>query len=180
MKGLLALVYFLLISNLLPSQTIIFDDSDDELLKLSNENFYEIAFRKSNGSVFYIIDKSTDQEISKGSHSENLWYAKLPAAQDLSLIGGSDYSREGVNKFQYVWDDSLNTLTLDYIPDPISNNRLEVEITVTPSDQNSLDFKASLINNYGFNLEHFNLPADLILLQDEVEEAQWPPATSPG
>ncbi len=174
MKRSRSLAFFMLISNLLPGQTILFNDSDDELLKLSNENFYEIAFRKSNGSVFYIIDKSTNQEISKGSHSENLWYAILPPAQELSFIGGSDYSPEGVNKFQYAWDDDLNKLTMDYIPDPSSNNRLEVEITVTASDQNSLDFKASLVNNYGFNLEYFNLPADLILLQDEVEEALLP------
>ena len=92
MKRSLSLAFFLMISILLRSQTIIFDDSDDELLKLSNENYYEIAFRKSNGSVFYIVDKSTGQEISKGSHSENLWYALLPPAQDLSFIGGSDDS----------------------------------------------------------------------------------------
>ena len=49
------------------AKTIYFDDSDPDIMVLGNAAYYEIGFRKSNGSIAYVIDKSTDEYITLGS-----------------------------------------------------------------------------------------------------------------
>ncbi len=71
-------------------QGIYFDDSGPEIMILGNGATYEIGFRKSNGSIAYITDKSTGQHVTLGSRYECLWGAVFPDGTP-DFVGGCHF-----------------------------------------------------------------------------------------
>src|SRR5690242_10240534 len=60
---------------------------EDNLIKLSNAH-YEIAFHSENGAIAYILDMTTQKNISDGNAGGNLWLAALDNAK--SVASSSD------------------------------------------------------------------------------------------
>ena len=149
---------------------VYFNDSDPVTMKLGNNSFYEIGFRKTNGSIEYITDKTTGINISLGSRDENLWRIY----SDLSYFGGANYDTTGANQFSYVWNAPTNTLTLSYTPDPFADQRITASVNVNASVNAFFDLQLSLINNYNDTLEIICFPSNLVFMENEIQKAYLP------
>ncbi len=75
---LMRLTLWLCISCLLPdsgwTQSIYFDDSDSDTIKVGN-SYYEVRLLKVNGNIVGIDDKSTAATICSGT--ESIWKAQF-------------------------------------------------------------------------------------------------------
>jgi hypothetical protein len=75
------LVFLLALSHVLEAQGIYLNDSAPDIIVLGNRAYYEVGFRKSNGALAYIKDKSVGQNVSLGSRNECLWGAVFHRGQ---------------------------------------------------------------------------------------------------
>lgn len=154
-------------------QNVYFDDSGSNIVVGSDD--YEIAFRKRDGGIVYIEDKSTDRFVSTGSLNGCIWvivfdYQSTPA----DYIESCSYTPEGANRFDYHWLPASRQLILNYTPDPAATQSVDVTITVTPSASAWFDLNFSLINNWGYVPEDVKFPADLIFARNDMEEVLIP------
>ncbi|RME61404.1 MAG: hypothetical protein D6790_07870, partial [Caldilineae bacterium] len=173
--AVLAAVMLMLILGTSPAraQGISFDDSGPDLMVLSNGTDYEVAFRKANGSIAYILDKTTGQQVSAGSRFECLWGAVFPGAAP-EYVGGCSFSAGGANRFTYTWAPDSHTLTLRYTPDPGAPQRVSAQVSVTASEEPWFDMRLSLENHWGAVLDYVLFPSDLVFLESEIQEALLP------
>jgi hypothetical protein len=153
---------------------IYFDDSDPDLVLLGNGAYYEIAFRKSNGAIAYIIDKSTGQAVTLGSRNECLWGAVFsegrPGVED--YVGGCNYNSAAPNRFSYTW--AAPTLTFDYSPDPTASRQVSAQVIVTGSEAPWFDMRLQLLNNWGSVLDEVLFPSEWVFVEEDIEEAVLP------
>ena len=112
-------------------------------MKLGNNSFYEIGFRKTNGSIEYITDKTTGMDISLGSRDENLWGIKK-LYSDISYFGGANYDVIAANQFSYAWDELTSTLIFSYTPDSFAVQRITASVIVNASVNAFFDLQLSL------------------------------------
>ncbi len=157
----------------LMAQTIYFDDSSPNVMKLGNTSFYEIGLRMSNGSIAYLIDKSSGQSLTHGSRYEQLWGAVFPSAP-VNYIGGASYHSTAKNKFSYQWNETAETLTLFYTPDSSTPQRVTAEVMITASPEAYFDLRLHLKNEWGYTLDYALFPSDLVFKEAEVETALLP------
>ncbi len=157
------------------SQGIVFDDSGIEIL-VGNADYYEIGFRKSNGSVAFIKDKTTGRDVTIGSRNECLWGAFFPdAAPPLqSYVGGCSFGAEGASQFSYSWSQATATLTLDYIFDPMATSQVSAQVVVTFSEEPWLDMRLELSNDWGVDAEDIIFPSDLLFVRADIEHVLLP------
>jgi hypothetical protein len=140
---------------------------------LGNGTYYEIAFRKSNGAIAYITDKSTGQHITLGSRYECLWGAVFPnGAPD--YVGGCSFNAAWPNTFSYAWSSATHTLTLDYTPDPMSSQQVTAQVVVTASEGPWFDMRLELRNDWGHVLDYILFPSDMVFVEADIEEALLP------
>ena len=155
------------------AKTIYFDDSDPDIMVLGNAAYYEIGFRKSNGSIAYVIDKSTDEYITLGSRYECLWGAVFPDGTP-DYVGGCSYNVTGANYFGYAWSASTHTLTLNYTPDPAASQQVTAQVVVAASEGTWFDMRLQIQNNWGYALDYVLFPSDLVFIEADIEEALLP------
>jgi hypothetical protein len=153
-------------------QGIYFDDSGPEIMVLGNGT-YEIGFRKSNGSVAYITDKSTGQQVTLGSRYECLWGAWFPDGTP-SWVGGCSFAATWPNRFSYAWSAASHTLTLNYTPNPASSQQVTAGVEVVASEGTWFDMRLEVQNNWGSVLEEITFPCDLVFVEADIEEALLP------
>ncbi len=132
---------------------------ENGLIKLSSE-YYEVALNASNGGIAYIQDKSTSKNIVEGDASSNLWSAKLD--------NGSPILSSSYMEVSPVWDSDKSTLTLAY------TGTINVAVTVTAADGQSLKLQASVTNKTGANISNFELPDSLKISEVYVDNALMP------
>ena len=157
------------------SQTIYFDDSDPDIMVLGNDNYYEIGFRKANGAIAYITDKSTGQDVTAGSRYECLWGAVFsPQAMPQEYVGGCSFNAAWLDQFTYSWSAATQTLTLNYDPNPISSQQVTALVKVVATDNAWFDMHLTLQNAWGYILEYVLFPSDLVFIEDDIQEALLP------
>jgi hypothetical protein len=161
------------LSNSTFAQTIYFDDSDPDFLKLGNTSFYEVGFRKTNGSIAYIIDKSTGANLTQGNRHEHLWGAMFPDA-GWAFQGGGHFSATWNDRCVYTWNSSEQKLTFQYTPGPASSIKVTAMVEITPFDNSYFDLMIHLEHQFGMPMEHVSLPTALVFLEDDMEEALLP------
>jgi hypothetical protein len=158
-----------------PSQTassaalteIYFNDSDPEVMILGNDT-WEVAFRKTNGGIFYITDKTAGGTLSTGSRNECLWGAWDSLSQ--YYIGGCSFNRDWSNHFSYSWSGSSNTLTLSYVTDPLAADEFIATVQVVASNSDYFDMQLAVQENYtdGRLFDYMLFPSDLYFSEAEV------------
>jgi hypothetical protein len=126
---------------------IYFDDSNPDIMVLSNDNYYKIGFRKSNGAIDFITDKSTGQNVTSGSRKECLWGAVFPDGTP-DYVGGCNYNAIGPNNFSYAWSAATHTLTLNYTPDRAASQQVWAQVVVNASESPWFDMRLQLQNNW--------------------------------
>ncbi len=155
------------------AQSIYFDDSDSQVMKLGNASHYEIGLRKSNGSVAYIIDKSTGENITEGSRFEQLWRV-LFSDSNWTYVGSKDYGLSGEDTFSYVWNNSSKTLNLTYTPGPSSPSKMAALVEIKPDESYFFDLIITISHEFGVPLEYVLFPSSLVFQENNIEEALLP------
>ena len=102
----------LVLCGMAAGQTPYFDDSGG-LIRFGAAGQYEAGLRKTNGSIQYLRDLVTGQDVSQGSRFECLWGATYV---NNAYVGGCSFSAGGANQFSYSYDANLKRLTLNYVP----------------------------------------------------------------
>src|SRR5260221_13639609 len=115
-----------------PAEAAIFTVQDG-LIKLGSPN-YEVAFSAADGSIAYILDKATGQNISDGNNENILW---LASPDHGSPITSSAYS----GHFKYSYDAAQDKLTLTY------TGTTTVTVTIIGSSSQSFKMQAVVTNN---------------------------------
>lgn len=151
------------------AQIVYFDDTDPNTMILGN-NYYEIGLRKSNGSIIYITDKSTNQHVTEGSRNECLWGAYGMGG----YIGGCSYNAVWANLFTYSWSATTNTLTLNYSPDPTTSQKVTGQTIITVSESPWFDMRLQVQSNWGSVLDYVLFPSDLVFLETDIEQVLLP------
>ncbi len=154
------------------ADTIYFDDSRPDLLALGN-SFYEVRFRKSNGSIVAIVDKRNADNVILGSRWECLWGASFEGGSP-DYVGGCHYSAAGPARFSYAWQPATHTLSLFFEPDPAATRRVRAQVQVQASDQPWLDMRLSVLNQWGLVLDRALFPSDLVFSEPAIKEAILP------
>jgi hypothetical protein len=152
---------------------IYFDDSDPDLLVLGNDT-WEVAFRKTNGGIVTIIDKTGGGTLSTGSRYECLWGAVDMLNQ--FYMGGCSFHRDGSNHFGYSWSPSDHTLTLSYVTDPLSTDEFIATVEVIASDADYFDMQLEVQEHYndGRLFDYLLFPSDLYFSEAEVNGVLLP------
>jgi len=166
-------IWLLVFAASVKSQAVFFDDSDSEIMILSNTSSYEIGFRKSNGSIAYIRNPNAGNHISSGSRFQQLW-GTVALNGDPVYIGGANYSPSSPNNFGYDWDSATNKLSLRYTPDPNAQERISVLVEITVSESSFFDCRLSLTNDRSVPLDSIAFPSDLVFMEDEITDALFP------
>lgn len=155
------------------AQSVYFDDSDAEILELGNTTAYAVGFRKTNGSIAYILDQATADTVSLGSNDEQLWAVQFPD-DDWAYVGGDSYAAQEGATFTYEWSASSGVLELRYTADESGNLGVSAVVEVRPSEGSYLDFVIRIDNHRGVPLETFFFPRELLFSADAIEEALLP------
>ncbi len=173
MINLLAIVIIITSTCITTVAQVYFNDSDPVIMKLGNNSFYEIGFRKTNGSIEYITDKTTGMDISLGSRDGNLWSIKK-SYSDISYFGGANYDAIAANQFSYAWDALTGTLIFSYTPDSFAVQSITASVIVNASVNAFFDLQLSLSNNYNDTLEIISFPSNLVFMENEMQKAYLP------
>ena len=164
---------FLLLSDHAPGRaqgTITFDDSDPDIMTLSNADYYTIGLRKSNGAIAYIVDKTAGVTVTFGSYDDNLWLAQFT---DASVVSATNYSLTGSAAFTYTWTPT-NSLRLIYTPDPASSQKLTATVILTATEQPYFDMRIEIENGWGSVLDTVSFPYRLQFAESAIKEALLP------
>ena len=152
-----------------PISSIYFDDSN---LILIDNAYYEVAFRKEDGSIAYITDKSTGQHVTEGSRGQCLWWATFP---DNGNAGGCSWA--GGYVFSYTWSPAPSpTLsdTLVFTYTPTAPQGVVVRVVITPSANSWLDMQLEAQNQWGDVLKKVQFPSDLVFVESDIQEVLLP------
>ncbi|MDH7484950.1 MAG: hypothetical protein QHJ81_01600 [Anaerolineae bacterium] len=156
-----------------PQDGIYFDDSHPEFIKLGNTLYYEIGFRKSNGSLAYITDKTTGGgSVTLGSRYECLWGAVFN--DEGAFVGGCGFDAAAPDSFSYTWSAATQTLTFTYTPEPGGSQRVAAQVTLKPSAGRHLDMQVRLQNGRGYTLDQVLFPCDPVFAEAEIHGALLP------
>jgi len=170
---MLSMCILCLLSSVGLTQSVYFDDSDSNIMKLGNSSYYEIGFRKTNGSISYIKDKTTGNIISPGSRNEDLWVVHYPD-QNWASVLGSQYKLSGPYRFSYKWLDAAGILKLEYTPRDYVTKKVTAAVEVQPSEGSYFDLTISISNEYGAPIEYVQFPCNIVFAENEIEEALLP------
>lgn len=152
---------------------IYFDSSGLSTLKLGAAG-YEFGFRKTNGSIEYILDKTSGQKITAGSRRECLWGAVFSVNGQPEYVGGCSYNKDWYDRFTYAWSAAQNTLTFTYTPDPNASRKVSAVVKITASETTWADFSLHIQNNYGSLLDYVLFPSEIVTLKSEIEQVLLP------
>ena len=155
-----------------PLGEIYFDDSQPDFLILGNDHF-EISFRKTNGGIAGIIDKSEGSNVTLGSRWECLWGAAFTGGTP-DYTGGCHFAPTWPNRFSYAWSPDTRTLLLSYDPDPAAARQVRAKVWVQPSTQPWVDMRMELDNRWGLTLDRVLFPSDLVFSEPAIKEAILP------
>ena len=152
--------------------TIYFDDSQPDVLVLGNP-YYEVRFRKSNGAIAAIIDKSNGGNVTLGSRWECLWGASFEGGNP-DYVGGCHYTASGPARFSYAWHPETLTLVLTFTPDPAKLHQAEARVEVRPSTEQWFDMQMAITSRWGRVLRDALFPSDLVFSAAAIKEATLP------
>ncbi|MFC2128352.1 FlgD immunoglobulin-like domain containing protein [Bacteroidota bacterium] len=159
-------------------QTIVFDDSDPQTIKLGN-SYYEIGILKSNNAFSYIYDKTLQETFEIDSENSNLWMVSQLEPSAPIFDCGMDsrtfsYPSLGQDTYNYIWSENDKTLSLEYIPDPNASNSFSVTVKVTISEDPFFDMELTLFNNWGYSVVYLEFPNFLTINLTGDDEALVP------
>ncbi len=136
-------------------QTITFDDSDPEVIVLSNGVHYEIEVSKINGSILRLTDLATGESLLEGTIDDLLWQVEIPHEGSVDVV--NPFS----STFEYSWSDVDHRLTMACRGERSATEYADIEVAITLYAEPLLDLQMSLSNEWGDTATVIRFPASL-------------------
>jgi hypothetical protein len=158
-----------LISSLAPpvanvAGQVRFVENQADRIRVFNQDHYEAAFRKSDGRVLHLIDKTTDQVVSCG----NVFGPWVLRFSDGTWLGGNAFSPTNPSRqFSYHWDAQSSLLTLTYVA--TGTHACKLIILVKPGVGPEVDTVLSITNQSNLDVELIAYPVHLAFHRNQVE-----------
>jgi hypothetical protein len=146
-----------------------FADHQADRICVSNADFYEAAFRKSDGRILHLVDKTTNQEVSCG----NVFGPWVLRFSDGTWLGGNAFSpTHPSRRFSYAWDAQSSWLRLTYAA--TGTHACTVTISVQPSAGPEFDTVLSITNQSDLDVELIAYPVHLAFRRDRIKGVYLP------
>lgn len=147
-----------------------FAQNQADRVRLWNADYYEVAFRKSDGRLLYMVDKTTGgQQVSPGN-VHGPWVLRF---SDNTWLDGEQFSTTNPSRlFSYAWDAPNTRLTLDYVA--TGSQACHVTITVVPTTGPEVDCTLSITNQSGLSVELLAYPVQLAFLRSQIDAVYVP------
>lgn len=159
-----------LASGLVGAQTPYFDDSS-ALLRFGSAGQYEVGLRKTNGSIQYMRDLGTGQDVCLGSRFECLWGASYV---NNAYVGGCSFSSGGSNHFSYGFDANLKRLTLSFVPGGVSPASAQATVIFQLATDAYFDASIRVTNRIDTRVDYVLFVSDLVFARNDISEAIFP------
>jgi len=167
---LISIVLFLSSQLFSSDSDVYFDDSSSDAIIAGNSEYWEMAFKKTNGAILYIKNKQTGGLVSQGNRIESLWRAEL--ANNTGFIDSRQWSASG---FSYIWSDSEKTLTFKYPSGSGAMRGVSVDVIFQVSSDNWFDMKLSLqVTGMDDAIEYIHFPSDMVFSNADIIEGLYP------
>jgi hypothetical protein len=151
------------------SAQIGFDSSASDRVRLWNASHYEIAFRKADGRILTILDKTTGQEVSPGN-VHGPWVLRF---SDGTWLDGQNFSpTNSSRRFTYAWNAATQTLTLNY--SALGTYACNVAIAIKPTDGPEVDQTLTITNQSPHTIELLAFPVQLSFRRSQISGVYVP------
>jgi hypothetical protein len=165
-KVICLFLFFMVLPLNLFSQGIVFSDTDPEIITVNNGAYYEIAFFKSNGSIAFIKDISSDTMLIEGNENFPLWQIVF---EDNTRIFSNDFVQTGDKTWIYNWNDQEKALVLEY-----HHDQSIVKVNVIVNDMEYFDMDMEVTNKWNKCTYRIGFPDILLLNMAENNTAVLP------
>lgn len=172
MRGIVRNSVWLLVVLALPRLVvgqIGFAENQADRVRVWNADYWELAFRKADGRLIYIYDKTTGQEVSPGN-IHGPWVLRF---SDNTWLDGENFSPSNSSrKFTYSWNVSTATLTLDYLATGSQACHVVIEVHATEGPE--VDTKLMILNSSGNTVELLAYPVQLSFRRNQIDAVYVP------
>ena len=146
-----------------------FADNQSDRIRLWNDNYYEVAFRKTDGRIIYITDKTTGQQVSPG----NVYGPWVLRFSNDSWLDGVEFSPTNSSRlFSYSWDSVNEELTLSYTA--TGTYACKITITIRPTEGPEFDSTLWIQNLSVFEVELLAHPVHFAFRRSQIEGVYVP------
>ncbi len=151
------------------SGQIGFAENQADRIRLWNASYFELAFRKADGRLLYILDKTTNQQVSPGN-VHGPWVAHFT---DGTWLDGENFSPSNASRrFTYTWDATNAVLTLDYLA--TGTYASHVVLTIRPSNGPEVDTTLSMSSQSVREIDLLAYPVQLSFLRSQTTAVYMP------
>lgn len=148
---------------------IVFDDSAPERIVLSNATHWELAFSKTEGRLFYVLDKTTGQQVSPG----NVFGPWVARYENGFFLDGAVYSPGNPNRrFSYTWDAQLEELVFTY--ETAGSLAGTIEIVISPTEGPEINSVLTYTSNSALDIDLLAYPVQFAFVRSEIEGVYMP------
>ncbi len=146
-----------------------FADNQADRIRIWNDDFYEIAFRKSDGRLLYMIDRTTGQEVSPGN-VHGPWVMRF--GSNVWLDGQNFSPANSSRLFTYLWNAEEATLTMDYVA--TGSVACHVSIVIRPTEGAEVDTVLTVDNLSAQEIELLAYPVQFSFRRSQIEAVYVP------
>lgn len=146
-----------------------FAENQADRIRIFNTGYYDVAFRKQDGRILYLYDKTTNQEVSPGNVF-GLWVLRF---SNNTWLDGANFSPGNPSRtFSYAWDSQTETLTLSYVA--TGSQACTVTVEVKPTNGPEVDTQLTMLNQSGLTVELMAYPVHLSFRRSQIEGVYVP------
>ncbi len=146
-----------------------FAENQSDRIRVWNDGYYELAFRKADGRLLYAVDKSTGLDVSPGN-VHGPWVLRF---SDNTWLDGENFSpSNSARRFTYNWNAQTSVLTLQY--SATGSYACLITLTFTFTEGPEIDTMLSLNNNSMFEMQLLSYPVYLSFKRSEIEAVYVP------
>lgn len=146
-----------------------FAENQSDRIRLWNTGYYELAFRKADGRLLYIVDQTTGLQVSPGN-VHGPWVLKF---SDNTWLDGESFSpTNSSRRFTYSWNAQTSVLTLQYTA--TGTYACSVTLTVIPTEGPECNTTLTLSNGSMFEVQLLSYPVNLSFLRSQIEAVYMP------
>lgn len=146
-----------------------FAENQADRIRLWNDTHYEFAFRKADGRLLYIVDKTTGGQVSPG----NVYGPWVLRFSNGTWLDGASFSTTNPSRlFSYAWDAQQSVLTLTYVA--TGTYASQVTITIQATEGPELESTLWISNNSGFEVELLAYPVQLSFQRSQIDAVYVP------
>jgi hypothetical protein len=146
-----------------------FADNQADRFLLWNADYYELGFRKADGRLLYITDKTSGAQVSPGN-VHGPWVIRF--SNGIWLDGENFSPSSGTRRFSYSWDPLQSTLTLTY--HATGTYACDVTITIRPTNGPEVDTTLNITSQSSVQIDLLAYPVQLSFQRSQIEAVYVP------